>query len=206
MDRILGYLNFSSGTPDPQFLAHLNHFFAQFNGGESAVWRQAVAALERELPELSRRSPTFSDISQAQAILRLFRGSLLPAYREFHADLLFHQTDNVLFGAFFFGRACEAILQQGPPWDETERVVTGALTRLNDYVGHRPVATLETRRHEPYPEEWLRPVPLFIEGAGVELGRHHEVVALALEILRGTDETILRAACFDPAVAVRAGV
>ena len=215
MDRILGYLNFSSGTPDPQFLAHLNQFFTQFSPGnislgnislgenslgETVVWRQVVAALERELPELSHRSATFSDISQAQAILRLLRGGLLPAYREFHADLLFHQTDEVLFRAFFVGRACEAILQQGPPWDETDRVVTGALARLNDYVGHRPVATLETRRHEPYPAEWLRPVPLYIEGAGVEFGRHHDVVALALEILRGTDEQTLRSACFDPAL------
>ena len=73
-----------------------------------------------------------------------------------------------LFGAFFVGRACEAILQQGGPWDESERIIAGALTRLNDYIGHRPVAALETRRHEPYPHEWVRPVPLYIEGAGVE--------------------------------------
>ena len=123
-----------------------------------------------------------------------------PPIATFHADLLFHQTEETLFGAFFVGRACEAILQQGAPWDETERIVRGALSRLNDYIGHRPVAALETRRHEPYPHEWLRPVPLYIEGAGVEIGRYHDVVTRALEILRATDEYILRAAHFDPAL------
>ncbi len=87
---------------------------------------------------MSGRSATFSDISQARAVLRLLREGVLPAYRTFHADLLFHQTEETLFGAFFVGRACEAILQQGAPWDETERIVQGALSRLNDYIGHRP--------------------------------------------------------------------
>ncbi len=43
-------------------------------------------------------------------------------------------------------------------------------------------------------------MPLYIEGAGVEIGRHHDVVTRALEILRATDEYILRAAHFDPAL------
>ncbi len=156
--------------------------------------------MEEALPQLSSRSSTFSNVAQARAVLRLLREGLLPAYREFHADLLFHQTEETLFGAFFVGRACEAILQQGGPWDEGERIVRLALSQLNDYIGHRPVAALETRRHEPYPQEWLRPVPLYIEGAGVEIGRHHDTVTLALEILRTTDENTLRAAHFDPAL------
>ena len=37
-----------------------------------------------------------------------------------------------------------------PPWEEAERIVAGALTQLNDRVGHRPIAILETRpRGEP---------------------------------------------------------
>ncbi|MHB0958381.1 MAG: hypothetical protein ACYC0X_17505 [Pirellulaceae bacterium] len=197
IDRILGYLNFSSGASEPQFLAHLNQLFAQ-QTGPGPAWRQAVAALEEGLLQLSSRSSTFSNVTQARSVLGLLRDALLPAYREFHGDLLFHQSEEILFGAFFVGRACEAILQQGAPWDESERIITGALTRLNDYLGHRPVAALETRRHEPYPEEWLRPVPLYIEGAGVESGRYEVAVALALEILQTTDERILRAAHFDP--------
>jgi len=41
---------------------------------------------------------------------------------------------------------------------------------------------------------------MYIEGAGVESGRHHASVTLALEILRTTDDNILRAAHFDPAL------
>jgi hypothetical protein len=196
IDAMLGYLNFSSGAPDCQFLAHLNDLCAQFAGTPPA-WRGAVRALEAAMPRLASVSATFADISQAQAVVRLL-GELLPAYRAFHADLLFHQSEETLFGAFFVGRACEAILQQGAPWEETQRVVSGALARLNDYVGYRPVATLESRRHEAYPHEWLRPVPLYIQGAGVESGRYAAVVARALDILRATDEAILRAAHFDP--------
>jgi len=199
IDRILGYLNFSSGSPDPQFLSSLNLLFERF-GGAGLSWRAVVESLEGELPRLSGESATFADVSQACSVLRLLREDVLPGYLAFHADLLFHQAEESLLGPFFVGRVCEAILQQGAPWDEPARIVQGALARLNDYIGHRPVATLETRRHEPYVHEWLRPVPLYIEGAGVQCGRYREVVSLALEILRGTDEYILQAAQFDPAL------
>ncbi len=197
IDRILGYLNFSSGASDPQFLGSLNQLFASLSGSGPA-WRAAVIRLEEELPRLSEQSGTFADVAQARSVLRLLRDDVLPGYLAFHADLLFHQTEETLFGAFFVGRACEAILQQGGPWDQTARIVQGTLSRLNDYIGHRPVVALETRRHEPYPHEWVRPVPLYVEGAGVEIGRYHEVVTRALEILRATDEYILHAAHFDP--------
>lgn len=198
IDRTLGYLNFSSGTAEPTFLAHLNELFVQHRGEGEPTWRRVVAALERELPLLSRRSATFANVGQSRAVLALLRDGLLPAYLAFHADLLFHQTEEVLFGPFFVGRACEVILQQGPPWAERDRIVQQALTKLNDYVGHRPVATLETRRHEPYAHEWVRPVPLYVDGAGVESGRYAAVVEQAMAILRDTDEDLLRAAHFDP--------
>ncbi len=198
IDRILGYLNFSSGAPDPQFLASLNELFLRVAGDESP-WRSAITLLEDELPRLQERSSTFADIAQAQAVLRLLRDEFLPAYREFHADLLFHQSESALFRPFFIGRACEAILHQGAPWDDRNRIVPMALQRLNDYIGYRPVAGLESRRHEPYPHEWIRPLPLYLEGAGVEFGDYHDIVETALDILRSTDPGILHAACFDPA-------
>src|SRR5690606_19368852 len=40
--------------------------------------------------------------------------------------------------------------------------------------------------------------PLYIRGAGVGVGRYHDIVTLALEILKSTDPTILRRAWFDP--------
>jgi hypothetical protein len=198
IDRILGYMNFSSGAPDPQVLASFNGLFSHVVD-QPLPWRSLLALLESELPRLQQSSPTFADLSQAQAVLRLLRDSLLPGYRSFHADLLFHQSEAALFRPFFIGRACEAVLQQGPPWNETSRITEGALQQLNDFIGYRPVAALESRRCEPYPHEWVRPCPVYIEDAGVELGEYHDVIALALKILRATDPAILRAACFDPA-------
>ena len=68
---------------------------------------------------------------------------------------------------------------------------------MNDYVGHRPVATLENRKLEPYEHEWVRPIPIYIQDACIEHGRYQELVARSLELLDATDETILREACFD---------
>ena len=97
-------------------------------------------------------------MSQARAVVRLLRDHLLPAYRKFHRDLLWHQSDRELWRPLFLGRAFEAILAQGGPWNETERIVAGALETLNDYIGYRPVAVLESERHmEPYAHERVRP-------------------------------------------------
>ena len=49
------------------------------------------------------------------------------------------------------GRAFEAVLRQGGPWDEADRLVAGAIHTLNDYVGYRPTAVLASgARSEPY--------------------------------------------------------
>ena len=125
-------------------------------------------------------------------------GKLLPAYRRHHADLLFHQTDRDLFQPFFLARLFEAILLQGPPWEEEERVVTGALNQVNDFVGHRPIAILETRpKGEPYAHERVRPIPLYLRQAGTAWGRYQELVDMALAILKVTDEAILAEAGFE---------
>jgi len=114
--------------------------------------------------------------------------------------LLFHQRDAALFTPFFLGRACEAVLAENAPWDEDQRIIAGAIRRLNDFIGHRPVAVLHTRQKiEPYGHEWVRPVPLYVRDAGVAFGPYHDLVKSALEILRGTDPATLRAAAFDPA-------
>ena len=75
------------------------------------------------------------------------------AYCEFHRDLLHHQQPWELWRPFFIGRACEAILAQGAPWNETERIIDGAIAQLNDYVGYRPTATLGVGR----PQRTVRP-------------------------------------------------
>ena len=67
-------------------------------------------------------------------------------------------------------------MQQGGPWDQAERIVAGAVSQLNDYLGHRPVAVLRTQQKiQPYAHEWVRPIPLCIRGAGVAAGRYHDL-------------------------------
>ncbi|MEX2317103.1 MAG: hypothetical protein WD669_08125, partial [Pirellulales bacterium] len=200
--ELLGYLNFSSGTSDPQFLRNLNAAFAAVDEqatAPQAVWQAVGRRLQDRLKDLTSSEAAFQDVEQAQNVLRLAFDVVPQRYREFHRDLLFHQPDGELFRPFFLGRVCEAVLEQSGPWDETERIVGAAIARLNDYVGYRPVAVLRTaQRIEPYPHEWIRPIPLFVRGAGVAAGRYREVVEMALDILRTTDAAILREACFDP--------
>lgn len=212
IEEIVGYLNFSSGSPDPRFLQNINHLFGcilaeQAKGSPGAppdvgpAWRVLGRVLRAGLEPLRCASEAFRHLDQAEAVLGLVFEALLPAYRRFHADLLFHQTDEALFQPFFLGRACEAVLAQGPPWEESERIVGRALARLNDFVGHRPVAVLHNRQKlQPYAHEWVRPIPLFIQQAGVAVGRYHDVVQQALQLLGETDDALLRQAHFDPAL------
>ncbi|HKD36690.1 MAG TPA: hypothetical protein VKB78_07810 [Pirellulales bacterium] len=200
--EVLGYLNFSSGTPDPRFLGALNRLFDEIESRGTPPG-QSVRVLHRELTaklaELAGRAGAFADASQVRAVLLLVFEKVLPAYRRHHRDLLFHLADEDLLRPYFIGRVAEAVLAEGPPWDETERIVTGALARLNDFIGHRPVAVLHSaQKIEPYPHERVRPIPIYVAGAGVATGRYRQLVTLALDLLRATDRSLLDAAWFDP--------
>ena len=199
LEQVLGYLNFSAGAPDSQFLANLNLLYGLAADEDSLTpaWRHVVARLVRKLTALRTSSAAFSDAEQATAILQLLVAHVVPGYLEFHRDLLFHQTEGSLVGPLFLGRLCEALLRQGSPWQEAERITRGVIGELNDYLGHRPVAALETQKIEPYAHEWVRPVPIYVRGAGVAGGPHQEVVEAALKLLAESDDDLLRAACFD---------
>ena len=163
----------------------------QAAGRTSRLGRLSESLLAAELQAVHGKSDVFQQIDQAEAVLRLVFDAALPAYREFHRDLLFHQTDEGLFQPFFIGRVCEAVLRQGGPWDETDRIVSAALHQLNDYLGHRPVAVLRTEQKiQPYDHEWVRPIPLWIRGAGVAFGPYRELIETALAILDATDPTL----------------
>jgi len=195
----LGYLNLSGGTFDPTFYANLNALFAHFEKRKSEL---TVSKLRQCLLEgcdaFAGDGKAFADLSQARALIELVFGHLLPAYQEFHADLLSHLSESRLFRPFFIARAFEYALRQGPPWTDRERIVAGALHGLNDYVGYRPVAVLhDDRKMEPYAHEWVCPMPLFIKGAGVEHGPYGPLVEQALAILAETPADILFQAFFD---------
>jgi hypothetical protein len=199
LERVLGHLNFASGTPNPKTFAAINTLFAhalQLNGEQP--WQQVGQWLGSHLESLRTHSPVFTDAAQVQSVLPLIFQKALPGFMEHHADLLFHQSSTVLFNSLFVGRMIDAILLQGGPWIESDRILKAAFKKLNDYLGHRPIAILETRKVEPYAQEWVRPIPLFIEGAGVAAGRYQHVVELALNLLRNTHDQILHDAYFDP--------
>lgn len=202
--QVLGFLNFSSGKIDFKTLAALNRLYARavpttpFEG--LPAWLQIQQWLQDELARLAESNPGFANSDQAIATLELVWLSFLPAYLDFHRDLLFHQEPEAIFNGFFLGRAMEAVITQGAPWSEVERIVPAAIAQLNDYVGHRPVAVLEGRRLEPYSHEWLRPIPIYVSGIGATAGLYEAIVVRCMGILQETDPEILRSASFDLAM------
>lgn len=213
LEEAVGYLNFSSGASDPKFLRAICTLFAAIERDCDETQQPAKVlcdSLERRMEELSASSSAFGDVSQAQAVVRLLRDQLLPAYRSFHRDLLWHQSDRDLWRPLFLGRAFEAILSQSEPWNETKCIVDGALESLNDYLGYRPVAVLESERRapetrglpgggsEPYAHERVCPIPLYVKDVGVAPGIYKELVEQALAILNQADPEIRQQAWFDP--------
>jgi hypothetical protein len=204
--QVLGYLHLSSGKSDLKTLAALNRLYGWALASRAQppspyAGLPAVVTLQHWLRDrwlsLKEERPFFRETNQAELVLDLVWGQLLPAYMDFHHELLFHQEPEGIFNGFFLGRAIEAVLGEGGPWEDTERIVTGAIRRLNDFIGYRPIAVLEGRRHQPYEHEWVRPIPLYIEGAGVAHGPYHEIITRTLEILRETDPAILQSAHFS---------
>ncbi|MCL2623167.1 MAG: hypothetical protein FWD31_05805 [Planctomycetaceae bacterium] len=198
--EILGYLSFSAGTRDTSFLRSINELFAWLVANRQTPSRQLLhQILTQELDTLRQESDAFRSSGQANAALTLVFEKLLPAYRAFHSDLLFHQSDDFLFSPFFLGRCFEILLSQEQPWDDEATILPQVIRQLNDYIGYRPVPVLEGReKNEANPHEWVAPIPLYLEGVGVATGRYQAVVEKALEILRDTDPAILQDACFDP--------
>ena len=207
LEDIVGYLNFSSGSPDPHFLGNLNRLFGvlgrqdqrDWPRPEQPLWCEVRQLLWAAVERLRSAGGVFARPEQAEAALHLTFEYVLPGYRQHHRDLLFHQTEEALFQPFFLGRVLEAVLQQGPPWEESQRVVSGCLRQLNNFIGHRPVPVLQTaQKIEPYAHEWVAPIPLFIAGAGVAVGRYQDLVSKALEILQATEPRLLAQAWFHP--------
>tara|TARA_B100000809_G_scaffold17167_1_gene15292 strand:- start:10209 stop:14183 length:3975 start_codon:yes stop_codon:yes gene_type:complete len=199
IEQILGYLNFSSGSCDLQLLLNLDRVYRSldFTTVTSPPWKQLGEQLVSELDVLEQTKAAFRDTDQVRAVIDLAMHRVLPQYLVFHRDLLFHQDESTLFNSFFLGRVFEAILQQGAPWQGHDDAVNEIIARINDYIGYRPVAVLESQKLEPYQHEWLRPIPLFVQGVGVAAGRYEEVVEEAIELLRNTDSELLQQGYFD---------
>jgi len=198
---VLGYLNFSSGAFDPAAWRAMNDLFAAVEPPETELADAAARVhglLIGRLATLSAESAAFRDVRQARAVLDLLFAGLVPAYRSFHRDLLEHQPPGGLERPFLLMAAAQAVLAEDPASAAAADVVRGAIGRLNDYVGWRPVAVLENGQlSEPYPHERVRPIPLFVAGVGVARGRYHRLVEEAMAILARAPGTLLSQADFD---------
>src|SRR6266542_1567809 len=128
---ILGYLNFSDGRPDPRWQKQLHDAFAFLADRDTPC---PWDALRQWL---------------ASRLEALHTGGTA-AFRD------------VTQARTFLVRVFEAILAQLAASAESgSHSVADVLARLNDFVGYRPMAVLETRpRGEPYTHERFRPVPL----------------------------------------------
>lgn len=199
--ELLAYLNLSSGAPDPLFQLRLNELFAALavrDGTDEAPWQGLRQVLVAELNRLEGQGPPFDDVTQARAVLALAYDQVLPGYLEHHVDLLFHQTAEFLFQPFFQARVFEAVLSARPPSEPSEALAADIVAGLNDFVGHRPVAALESaERVTPYAHERVRPVPIFLRGAGVGWGPYRELLGQALELLEQAPPELLEQSYFD---------
>jgi hypothetical protein len=203
LEPILGFLNFSEGRPDSRFQRQLNDAYAEIAiRSPETPWLDLRQTLDSALASLKKGGKAaFAEAQQAEAAINLVFDHAIPAYRAHHADLLFHLTDAEFHQPFFLARVFEAVLTQRGPWDETRRIIDASLKQLNDYVGHRPIATLENRRRgELYDHERVRPIPLWLRGAGVAFGPYRELIHRAMDVIETIDPVLLRDAYFDPAL------
>ena len=215
LDQALGYLNFSIGSEDKAFLASLNFVFAELESREFVstsetksksprrntdrppLYQQVADALRHRLICLKESNSTFADSNQATRVLDLVFDHVVPGYFQNHQELYFHRSPDNTFNAFFVGRICEAVLSSKPLELDANGMLKAVAAKLNDYIGHRPVPALESQKVEPYPGEWIRPIPIFVKGVGVAHGKYRQILEGALQILEKTDSGILDIAQFS---------
>ena len=110
--RLAGYLNFSSGTSDPATLSAWNDVYDAASQGDPMTgppaWLVVKDWLCETLTTLGSEQAAFRDCQQASRVIALLWSELLPAYLDFHRDLLFHQEPELIFNGFFMARAADA--------------------------------------------------------------------------------------------------
>ena len=195
IEEILGYINLSGGAHDPAFARKLNRLCGHLGG--TGCWNDVSRSLRESLESLSDTAPALADDRQAVAVLELVFDGLVPLYRLHHQDLLHHLDDFDWEHPFLLVKMFEAVLEQGPEWNESETILESALSTLNDFLGYRPVAVLE-QSCEPYPHERYRPAPLYLVDVGAATGPYHDLVARTIEVLDETPAELMTIAHFDP--------
>ncbi|MCF0233765.1 MAG: hypothetical protein HUK22_02150, partial [Thermoguttaceae bacterium] len=195
---ILGYLNFSSGSRDVRFISAWNSLY-KIGADCENFHLVALDALRGELAELEKTQDVFRDSRQARIILDCV-AKVLPAYRAYHVDALFHQSDSYLFNSFFMARLCRLTAERlaVEPNASVDYIVGAVVRAASDFLGYRPIPVLEGReKHEPHSHEWTGVLPLYLRGVGCAAGKYSVIVEHALEIWRSTPPKLLRVAGLD---------
>ncbi len=193
--EILGYLNFSNGKPDPKFRYNWNQLFSELAHQPTAAILESL--LRTHLKELEGTTGAFQEIKQAENVLRIGFQKCLPQYRQHHRDLLFHVPEQDFLQPYFLAVLFEALLEQGGPWEPSERIVSATIDKLNDFVGFRPVAVLENgRQMQVYPHEKFRPIPLYFHECGVAAGPYQRLIEQTIKTLQTTPNDLLYQAHF----------
>ncbi len=196
---LLGYLNFSDGTPSTRFQSCLNELFLTTGAPRDAGDLQQ--RLDSALSELAASGEAaFSQRQQAHSAITITLERVLPAYRAHHSDLLFHLAAADFLQPLLLARMFEATLASAATsvWSDPAVVAAGAVDRLNFFIGYRPVAVLENnRRAEVYDHERFCPVPLYLRNVGAAAGPYRPLIEAALEFLGGLPESLTVPAHFQ---------
>ncbi|MCH9652880.1 MAG: hypothetical protein K0U86_05495 [Planctomycetes bacterium] len=193
--EILGYLNFSNGKPDSKFRFNWNQLFFELD--QPPTVEMLYSLLNSHLQALKGTSGAFQEIKQAESVLRIAFEECLPQYKQHHRDLLFHVPEKEFLQPYFLAVLFEALLEQGGPWEQNERIVSASIDKLNDFVGFRPVAVLENgRQMQVYPHEKFRPIPLYLRDCGVASGPYQRLIEQAINTLEATPSDLLYQAHF----------
>ncbi len=193
-ENVLGYLNFSSGDPTPQFLASLNTLAIRLDetadkDGALPCWRRLGAALWDYLKWIKPQSDVFSQDLQARQALLFGLLYFFPYYRIWHKDLLFHQKDDSIFNPFSFGQAFYSILKtrafESIPAEDAD-VNSSDIFLTADYSAMEmsPEIQMAIRRAISDYDDFIgyRPIPVLYSRQKMQPYRHEWIHAVPLYV------------------------
>ena len=198
MRDLLGYLNFSQGSVSNRFRAVLNELFRDPDRARSPEVLQDY--LLTELHRLSSSGDAAcANPAQAESVIRLTLGKLIPAYQAHHADLLGHLSASGFYSPYLLARMFEALLAACAERGDYRslQVIEAAVGSLNHFVGYRPVAVLENdRRSEVYSHERFCPVPLYLGDIGAAVGPYEDLINSTIAFMQGLPEDLVASSHF----------
>ena len=114
IEQVVGYLNFSSGSPDACFHGNLDSLFAEGSADDLPVYEHVLRQLLQATRELcATDNEAFRSTEQAERVLKIAVDNVIPEYLRGHDALLFHQNSDLLLNSFFVAKVLQVVLQCG---------------------------------------------------------------------------------------------